>query len=36
MADLAFAQQKIITFRNERDWAQFHDPKNHAEALSLL
>ena len=28
-------QQKILTFRNERDWAQFHDPKNLAEALSI-
>ena len=28
-------QQKIISFRNERDWAQFHDPKNLAEALSI-
>jgi len=35
MADLAAIQQKIIAFRNERDWAQFHDPKNLAEALSI-
>jgi NTP pyrophosphatase (non-canonical NTP hydrolase) len=28
-------KQKIISFRNERDWAQFHDPKNHAEDLSI-
>jgi NTP pyrophosphatase (non-canonical NTP hydrolase) len=35
MADLAALQQKIIAFRNERDWAQFHDPKNLAEALSI-
>ncbi len=28
-------KQKIISFRNERDWAQFHDPKNLAEALSI-
>jgi NTP pyrophosphatase (non-canonical NTP hydrolase) len=34
MADLEAVQQKIIAFRNERDWAQFHDPKNLAEALS--
>jgi len=27
---------KIVTkFRDERDWAQFHDPKNLAEALSI-
>ncbi len=35
MADLETIQQKIIAFRNERDWAQFHDPKNLAEALSI-
>ncbi len=35
MVDLASIQQKIISFRNERDWAQFHDPKNLAEALSI-
>ncbi len=35
MADLTSIQQKIIAFRNERDWAQFHDPKNLAEALSI-
>ena len=35
MADIKAIQQKIITFRNDRDWAQFHDPKNLAEALSI-
>src|SRR3990172_6477316 len=35
MVDLESIQQKIILFRNERDWAQFHDPKNLAEALSI-
>ncbi|MCK9418271.1 MAG: nucleotide pyrophosphohydrolase [Nitrospirae bacterium] len=35
MADLESIQKKIIAFRNERDWAQFHDPKNLAEALSI-
>jgi len=35
MNDLDSTQQKIIAFRNERDWAQFHDPKNLAEALSI-
>ena len=35
MADLEAVQQKIIAFRNARDWAQFHDPKNLAEALSI-
>jgi hypothetical protein len=33
--DLNDIQQKIIAFRNERDWAQFHDPKNLAEELSI-
>ena len=35
MADLESIQKRIISFRNERDWAQFHDPKNLAEALSI-
>jgi dCTP diphosphatase len=33
--DLKSIQQKILAFRNARDWAQFHDPKNLAEALSI-
>lgn len=28
-------QQAIIDFRNRRDWEQFHDPKNLAEAISI-
>ncbi len=35
MSDLEAIQKKILSFRNERDWAQFHDPKNLAEALSI-
>src|SRR3990170_477796 len=35
MADLETIQRKAIEFRNARDWAQFHDPKNLAEALSI-
>jgi NTP pyrophosphatase (non-canonical NTP hydrolase) len=35
MSDLPSIQKKIIQFRNARDWAQFHDPKNLAEALSI-
>ncbi len=35
MSDLSKTQKKILAFRNERDWAQFHDPKNLAEALSI-
>jgi NTP pyrophosphatase (non-canonical NTP hydrolase) len=25
----------LLDFRDERDWAQFHDPKNLAEAISI-
>jgi NTP pyrophosphatase (non-canonical NTP hydrolase) len=35
MIDLASIQKKILAFRNARDWTQFHDPKNLAEALSI-
>ena len=35
MVDLASIQKKIISFRNERDWTQFHDSKNIAEALFI-
>jgi NTP pyrophosphatase (non-canonical NTP hydrolase) len=35
MSDFSALQKKILAFRNERDWAQFHDPKNLAEALSI-
>ncbi len=35
MTDLETIQKKILSFRNERDWQQFHDPKNLAEALSI-
>ncbi|MHB8843312.1 MAG: nucleotide pyrophosphohydrolase [Nitrospirota bacterium] len=35
MTDLETIQKKILSFRNERDWAQFHDPKNLAEALTI-
>jgi NTP pyrophosphatase (non-canonical NTP hydrolase) len=27
--------QKAIQFRDERDWKQFHNPKNLAEAISI-
>jgi NTP pyrophosphatase (non-canonical NTP hydrolase) len=26
---------KLLEFRDERDWRQFHDPKNLAEAISI-
>jgi NTP pyrophosphatase (non-canonical NTP hydrolase) len=35
MNDLNDIQNKILSFRHERDWTQFHDPKNLAEALSI-
>ena len=35
MTALKDIQKKILAFRNARDWAQFHDPKNLAEALSI-
>lgn len=35
MSDLLSIQKKVIEFRNARDWSQFHDPKNLAEALSI-
>jgi len=28
-------KQLLRNFREERDWAQFHDPKNLAEAISI-
>jgi NTP pyrophosphatase (non-canonical NTP hydrolase) len=27
--------RQIIKFRDDRDWRQFHDPKNLAEAISI-
>ena len=29
------ATQALLQFRDERDWKQFHDPKNLATALSI-
>jgi NTP pyrophosphatase (non-canonical NTP hydrolase) len=34
-SELSAVQRNILDFRNARDWAQFHDPKNLAEALSI-
>lgn len=28
-------REKILEFRNLRDWKQFHDPKNLAEAIAI-
>ncbi|MCK4816767.1 nucleotide pyrophosphohydrolase [bacterium] len=33
--DLKSVNKKIIQFRNDRDWEQFHNPKNLAQALSI-
>jgi len=32
---LSTVQKEILDFRNARHWAQFHDPKNLSEALSI-
>jgi NTP pyrophosphatase (non-canonical NTP hydrolase) len=33
--DLRLIQQKIRAFRDERDWMQFHNPKNLAMSISI-
>jgi NTP pyrophosphatase (non-canonical NTP hydrolase) len=35
MSDIAEITDALIRFRNERDWAQFHDSKNLAVAISI-
>ena len=35
MSELSDITKKIIAFRDERDWAQFHNPKDMAIAISL-
>ena len=35
MTDFQEISQALIKFRDERDWAQFHDTKNLAIALSI-
>lgn len=35
MSDIKEIINALIDFRNERDWAQFHDTKNLAVALSI-
>jgi len=34
-SDLKSITEKIIAFRDDRDWAQYHDPKNLSQALSI-
>lgn len=35
MSEIAELQQVLRDFRDERDWAQFHNPKDLAVALSI-
>lgn len=35
MDDIKTMQKRLINFRDERDWKQFHDPINLAVALQL-
>ena len=35
MTDIEELQQKIVQFTEERDWDQFHNPKDLAIALSV-
>ena len=33
--DLSLIIKEIIRFRDDRDWLQFHDPKNLSQAISI-
>lgn len=35
MSDINALQEKVISFRDERDWGQFHNPKDLAISLIL-
>ncbi len=35
MSDIEIIIQELIKFRDERDWEQFHDPKDLALAISV-
>jgi len=35
MSDIADITKQLLSFRDERDWQQFHDSKNLALALSI-
>ena len=35
MSEISKITEKIIQFRDERDWMQFHDPKNMAVSIIL-
>lgn len=35
MTDIETLTQELVRFRNERDWEQFHNPKDLAMAISI-
>lgn len=35
MSNLKELKQKLIEFRDERDWKQFHNPKDLSQAISI-
>ena len=35
MSDIKVITQELVQFRNERDWQQFHNPKDLALAISV-
>ena len=35
MAEINDLQKEVVKFRDERDWAQFHNPKDSAISLAL-
>ena len=35
MSDIKKLTEKLIDFRDQRDWAQFHNPKDLALALNI-
>ena len=35
MSDIQEIINELVKFRNERDWAQFHDAKNLAVTISI-
>jgi NTP pyrophosphatase (non-canonical NTP hydrolase) len=34
-SDISLLTEKLVAFRDERDWGQFHNPKDLATALSI-
>jgi NTP pyrophosphatase (non-canonical NTP hydrolase) len=35
MSDIEIIIQELVKFRNDRDWEQFHNPKDLAIAISV-